>query len=390
MVRKNKIQEQVLRDILLKMNYDSSKTLNENVTEQETMFTRNLDRIHRDPKSAAKYNKEMSEFIYEYRHGLLDIAAVGTMFIPFVGPFISVGLELANAGLYFSEGENYSGGLALIFAMIPFGQLARRIPAVKKLGEVGLKRLFQKTVIKNAKYTDDELKVLKGLNADKAWIKATSTKNILKETIKVTFKGQPLKKVITKMYYLGKRYPKLINLTKMGLTIGGLWYSYDRLADIFGIKDNSNVESETPSVSSSSTTEEKVQIVTDFDRDWDYKKDGDKYYTKRKGTSTSTTGASKETQLKGLKNLGLSTYTEDEWILTSGKSKEAIKTKVFKTDTGEYKTTKENLKIKEDLEKEYKKNSDIISSQISSQITSTSDEEKIKQVIAIFADIKYD
>ena len=34
MVRKNKIQEQVLRDILLKMNYDSSKTLNENITEQ--------------------------------------------------------------------------------------------------------------------------------------------------------------------------------------------------------------------------------------------------------------------------------------------------------------------------------------------------------------------
>jgi len=34
MVRKNKIQEQVLRDILLKMSYDLSKTLNENITEQ--------------------------------------------------------------------------------------------------------------------------------------------------------------------------------------------------------------------------------------------------------------------------------------------------------------------------------------------------------------------
>ena len=39
MVRKNKIQEQILRDILLKMNYDSSKTLNENITEQSFKYT---------------------------------------------------------------------------------------------------------------------------------------------------------------------------------------------------------------------------------------------------------------------------------------------------------------------------------------------------------------
>ena len=37
MVRKNKIQEQILRDILLKMNYDSSKTLNENIEEQSVI-----------------------------------------------------------------------------------------------------------------------------------------------------------------------------------------------------------------------------------------------------------------------------------------------------------------------------------------------------------------
>ena len=233
-------KEDILREILLKMNYDSSKTRNENIVEQDTRFTHYLDKVDSDPKSAAKYHKDMSEIselIYEYRHGLIDIAAFGTLFIPLMGPFISLGLELANSGLYFAEGENYSGGLALVFALIPFGEILRKIPAVEKIGINGLKKLLQKTAIKNAKYTDDEIKVLKGINDNKKWITTRASRQAVKETIKATFKGQPLKRIITTMYYLGKRNPKLLNISKMGLIVGGLWYSYDKLAEIYGIKN---------------------------------------------------------------------------------------------------------------------------------------------------------
>ena len=226
-------KKDILREILLKMNYDSSKTHNENIVEQDTRFTRYLDKVDSDPKSAAKYNNLM----YEYRHGLIDIAAFGTFFIPLMGPFISLGLELANSGLYFAEGENYSGGLALVFAFIPFGEILRKIPAVEKIGINGLKKLLQKTTIKNAKYSDDEIKVLKGINDNKKWITTRASRQAVKETIKATFKGQPLKRIITTMYYLGKRNPKLLNISKMGLIVGGLWYSYDKLAEIYGIKN---------------------------------------------------------------------------------------------------------------------------------------------------------
>jgi len=226
-------KKDILREILLKMNYDSSKTHNENIVEQDTRFTRYLDKVDSDPKSAAKYNNLM----YEYRHGLIDIAAFGTFFIPLMGPFISLGLELANSGLYFAEGENYSGGLALVFTLIPFSEIARKIDAVEKIGNNGLKKLLQKTAIKNAKYTDDEIKVLKSINDNKKWITTRASRQAVKETIKATFKGQPLKRIITTMYYLGKRNPKLLNISKMGLIVGGLWYSYDKLAEIYGIKN---------------------------------------------------------------------------------------------------------------------------------------------------------
>ena len=359
-------KEDILKDILLKMNYDSSKTLNENIEEQETGFTRYLDRVYSEPESAAKYNKDMSkisDLIYEYRHGLIDIASVGTMFIPVVGPLISLGLELSNSALYYAEGENYNGGLALVFALIPFGEIVRKIPVVEKIGVIGLRKLLQKTAVKTAKYTDDEIKVLKGISDNKKWITTRASRQAVKQTIKTTFKGQPLKKIISTMYYLGKRNPKLLNTTKVGLTIGGLWYSYDKLAEIYGIKNKSDID---PKLTTTDNVTKPI-IVTDFDGVWDYKKEGNKYYAKKKN--------------------------ENNWILTSGNSKESIKSKVFKINTGEYKPTKqeleitkEDLEIRKGLENEYKNNPNSIILQIAPQLSSTTDEEKIKQNMKTFSD----
>ena len=70
-----------IQEISRLMNYDRSKTL----LEQETMFTRNLDRIYSNPKSAEKFNNE----IHKYRHEILDGLAILTFFIPVVGPALS-------------------------------------------------------------------------------------------------------------------------------------------------------------------------------------------------------------------------------------------------------------------------------------------------------------
>ena len=48
-----------LQEISRLMNYDRSKT----ILEQETMFTRNLDRIYSKPESAKKFNQNNAEIV---------------------------------------------------------------------------------------------------------------------------------------------------------------------------------------------------------------------------------------------------------------------------------------------------------------------------------------
>ncbi len=330
MVNKDNIQEQILKDILLKMNYDSSKTLSENIQEQgDFKWDRVIDR--RNAKalgiSQREYDnqvygdpQEIIDFIYEYRHGIIDALAIATMFIPLVGPVISLGLEAGNAALYLNEGDKYSAGLAAAFALIPFGGVLRRIPGVKKFG-----REFLVTAIKKARILEQGGKLAKPLTKLEAEAVEAFSKNsdeimraaqsgakkegielgvkTISKTISKTLKDKISKlvkddfsEVVYKVYKYAKKHPIKFSLATAGLQIGTLWYSWDKIADIYGITDKSTN-------TQSSATEEKVVTITDHDKTWDYKKDGDKYYTKKKDS--------------------------DKWILTSGGSEEAIKTKVF-------------------------------------------------------------
>ena len=332
MVNKDIIQEQILKDILLKMNYDSSKTLSENIQEQgDFKWDRVIDR--RNAKalgiSQREYDnqvygdpQETLDFIYEYRHGIIDALAIATMFIPLVGPVISLGLEAGNAALYYKEGDNYSAGLAAAFALIPAGGILRRIPGVKKFG-----RGFLVTAIKKARILEQGGKLAKPMtklekeaveafskNSDEIMRAAQSGAKkegievgvkTTSKTISKTLKNKISKlikddfsEVVYKVYKYAKKHPIKFSLATAGLQVGPIWYSWDKLADIYGITDKDKSTN-----TQSSATEEKVVTITDYDKTWDYKKDGDKYYTKKKDS--------------------------DKWTLTSGGSEEAIKSKVF-------------------------------------------------------------
>ena len=264
----------------------------------------------------------MAEFIHEYRHGIIDALAIATFFIPFVGPVISLGLEAGNAALYYREGDNYSAGLSAAFALIPFGGVLRRIPGVKEFG-----RGFLVTSLKKARTLEQGRKLAKPMTKlEKEAVEAFSKKSdeIMKaaqagakkegievgvkttsKTISKTLKNKISKlikddfsEVVYKVYKYAKKHPIKFSLATTGLQIGTVWYSWDKLADIYGITDKDKSTN-----TQSSATEEKVVTITDYDKTWDYKKDGDKYYTKKKDS--------------------------DKWTLTSGTSKEAIKTKIF-------------------------------------------------------------
>lgn len=108
---------------------------------EQTAYTRHLDRAYSTYDGAVKQmdaNREVVEFIGHiwdnYKHEIIDVAAIVVLAIPVAGPFISIGLELANAGLYFAEGDEVMGGLSALLAVVPGGMIARR--ALKKSGIV--------------------------------------------------------------------------------------------------------------------------------------------------------------------------------------------------------------------------------------------------------------
>ena len=106
---------------------------------EQTAYTRHLDRVYSTPEGARRQNQANRElvqavwgFTKKYKHEIIDVLAIVVLAIPVAGPFISIGLELANAGLYFAEGDELMGGLSALLAVVPGGMIARR--ALKKSG----------------------------------------------------------------------------------------------------------------------------------------------------------------------------------------------------------------------------------------------------------------
>jgi hypothetical protein len=93
---------------------------------------------------ASTVNKDLQQMD---SHTKLSILQIGTAFIPFVGPFISAGIGLADAAMYYNEGDKKTAGLVGIFSMIPgVGGLASKMGlgkwSAKALGEIGKKISF--------------------------------------------------------------------------------------------------------------------------------------------------------------------------------------------------------------------------------------------------------
>lgn len=74
-------------------------------------------------------------------HTLMTVLAIGTVFIPVAGPFISAAIGLADAGLYYKEGDKNSAGLTAVFSMLPF---IKYVPGAKQLGSKGMALLAKK------------------------------------------------------------------------------------------------------------------------------------------------------------------------------------------------------------------------------------------------------
>lgn len=167
--------------------------------------------------------------------------SIGSMVIPGIGIYISLASDLALSGLYYSQGKNYDAGLTLAFAIIPFGQIANKIPGVKQLGENGFKKLLRKvtkasTTQKYNKLLDIEKETLKNMINNKEWAISTVTPIVKKMTIYELSKLLSLEQLL-KIIYKYIKWSKKNPFKNMLIQIGGIWYTYDKLADIYGVKN---------------------------------------------------------------------------------------------------------------------------------------------------------
>jgi hypothetical protein len=165
-------------------------------------------------------------------HAYLMALQIATAFVPVLGPFLSAGFGLADAGLYYKQGRNKEAGMSAMFAMLPgIGSIVGKIPFIKILGSKGMKTLCKK-LIRNgnkAKLNPQEAQVVKGLAEDVNFV----TQELSKESQKMASNA-------LKTTQNSKVVPVLKSIAKGGLKFAGTTaayagagYGYDKTYNYF-------------------------------------------------------------------------------------------------------------------------------------------------------------
>jgi hypothetical protein len=128
---------------------------------------------------ASKVDKVINDYYKENPHLVNQVAQIGALIIPVVGPFISAGIGLADAATYAKEGKNTEAGVSAFFALLPgIGSVVGKIPGVKQLGQKGMQLLATKFLTK-APLNAVEQSVITGINLNKELVKQ-ETNNLVK------------------------------------------------------------------------------------------------------------------------------------------------------------------------------------------------------------------
>ena len=105
------------------------------------------------------------------KHTAMTILQIATAFIPLVGPFISAGIGLADAAMYYNEGDKKTAGMVGLFSIIPgIGGLAGKLG----LGKVTSKMMASigKKVSAGVKLTAGETQIVNKIAQNRNLIEA--------------------------------------------------------------------------------------------------------------------------------------------------------------------------------------------------------------------------
>ena len=146
----------------------TTKPVQKTTTSGNTSTNLNLKGKTLSPKAAPpKYGINSPEFIHQWN----GIYSIGANFAPMIGPFVSSGISLYDAKLYYDEGDKITAGVMTAFALLPYvGSIASKIPGVKELGQKGMASLASK-IARGTPITDTaELAVMGGINTNSGLI----------------------------------------------------------------------------------------------------------------------------------------------------------------------------------------------------------------------------
>ena len=94
-------------------------------------------------KSAKRHAKSLSKFWDEYKHEIVQVAALGALMTG-VGAPLYVALQAVDAGMYVAEGDRYGAAMTVGFALIPGAGRIGKAAAVRALGPKGMAKLGAK------------------------------------------------------------------------------------------------------------------------------------------------------------------------------------------------------------------------------------------------------
>lgn len=146
-----------------------------------------FDRRYGTADAAAKTNADnralvnsVSNWYKQNIHTVNTVLQIGTAFIPFVGPFISAGIGLADAGIYYKNGDSKKAGLVALLSLLPgVSKVVSEIPAIAQLGQKGMAALAVKLGT-NGALTSTETAIVDGLAKNAGMVQQESSNLIQK------------------------------------------------------------------------------------------------------------------------------------------------------------------------------------------------------------------
>jgi hypothetical protein len=190
-----------------------------------------FDRRYGTYDAAVKSNRENRELVNSIininPHTRNTILSIASLFIPYVGVYVSAGIMAYDAKQYYDEGDTKTAGLMLMFSLLPVvgPTIGKAIPGIAKLGTSGMSSLAAKVRIGSKALNPTEIEVLEGIAKNRQLIQAEMEKSAKEISIKAARNQAQNKIVKTNITKKVKNAGKAI----AGYTAAGV--AYDKTYD---------------------------------------------------------------------------------------------------------------------------------------------------------------